>query len=98
MNPKEQQALQEKAQAIEDNLTQDGFRNISAVQDEPNKYYDEHDHPYPSTHVILTGSLYLTLQGVTKELRSGDRCEIPEGAKHSVKIGLEGCVYVTAER
>jgi len=48
--------------------------------------------------VILSGEMTLMLDGQPKTYRSGDRCDVPAGARHSARMGPRGCRYLIGER
>jgi quercetin dioxygenase-like cupin family protein len=79
-------------------LKSQGFRRTYTWQDEPNAFYPEHTHPTETAHVILDGELALTMNGVTRIYRVGERCDVPSGAVHSARMGTEGCRYLIGER
>ena len=79
-------------------LTREGFSHIFVWEDGPNVDYPEHTHRAETAHIILSGEMTLTVGGESKTYRTGERIDVPEGAKHTAKIGPEGCRYVLGER
>jgi quercetin dioxygenase-like cupin family protein len=51
-----------------------------------------------TTHIILSGEMALTMDGVTKTYRAGERCDVPANAVHSARMGPKGCRYLIGER
>ncbi len=88
----------EIVQKWEAKLAKEGFHNVYGWQDEPNKFYPDHDHPYASTHVILKGEMSCTMKGKKVAYTEGMRVEVPANTMHSVKVGPEGCVYIIGEK
>jgi quercetin dioxygenase-like cupin family protein len=85
-------------EALHRQLKSEGFHRTYAWQDEPNAFYPEHTHPTETAHVVLEGELTLTMDGVTRVYRTGERCDVPCGAVHSARMGAKGCRYVIGER
>jgi mannose-6-phosphate isomerase-like protein (cupin superfamily) len=79
-------------------LRDEGFRHTYVWQDGPNAFYPDHTHAAETAHVILTGEMTLMLDGQAKTCRSGDRCDVPAGARHSARMGPRGCRYLIGER
>ncbi len=82
----------------ETQLRREGFDPIYTIQDEPNFVYDEHTHSMMTTHLILAGSMRVTMEGQQREYRAGERVDVPAGIAHDAAIGPEGCTYVVGEK
>ena len=83
---------------LERQLRKEGFRTTYVWQDAPGAYYPDHTHPTETAHVILSGEMALSWDGVSRTCRAGERCDVPAGAVHSAKMGPEGCRYLIGER
>ena len=60
----------------------------------PNQTHPVHYHKIKNeTFHIITGNLTLTLNGVSKKLKSGDIIDIKKNSKHKFKAGPEGCIF-----
>jgi mannose-6-phosphate isomerase-like protein (cupin superfamily) len=79
-------------------LNEEGFRHTYVWQDGPNAFYPDHKHNAETAHIILSGEMTLMLDGEAKTYRTGDRCDVPAGAKHSARMGPHGCRYLIGER
>jgi quercetin dioxygenase-like cupin family protein len=51
-----------------------------------------------TAHIILSGELTLTINGVSTTYRTGERCDVPANAVHSAIIGSHGCRHIIGER
>lgn len=78
-------------------LEQEGFRQTYVWQDAPNASYPDHTHATETAHVILSGEMTLTMDGVSRTYRAGERCDVPAGAVHSARMGPVGCRYLVGE-
>jgi quercetin dioxygenase-like cupin family protein len=85
-------------EALHRQLKTEGFHRTYAWQDEPNAFYPEHTHPTETAHVVLEGELTLTMDGVTRIYRAGERCDVPSASVHSARMGPKGCRYIIGER
>jgi mannose-6-phosphate isomerase-like protein (cupin superfamily) len=79
-------------------LEQEGFGHTYVWQDGPNASYPEHTHATETAHIILSGEMTLTMGGQSHTYRVGERCDVPEGAVHSARMGPTGCRYLIGER
>lgn len=79
-------------------LTREGFSHIFVWEDAPNTDYPEHTHRSETAHIILSGEMTIFTGGKASTYRTGDRCDVPAGAKHSAKMGPSGCRYLVGER
>jgi quercetin dioxygenase-like cupin family protein len=85
-------AIDEKTLAEE--LQREDFRQTYVWQDGPNASYAEHIHNGATAHIILSGEMTLTMYGEAKSYCAGERCDVPAGANHSVRMGPQGCRYL----
>ncbi|HTP69751.1 MAG TPA: cupin domain-containing protein [Dongiaceae bacterium] len=79
-------------------LVSEGFTHTYVWEDVPNARYPNHRHPVETAHIILSGEMTLTLNGVSKSYREGDRCDVPAEAVHAARMGPQGCRYLIGER
>jgi mannose-6-phosphate isomerase-like protein (cupin superfamily) len=79
-------------------LRAEGFAHTYVWQDGPHAFYSDHTHAGLTAHVILDGEMTLTMGGKSQAFRVGDRCDVPAGATHSAKMGLNGCRYLVGEK
>ena len=84
--------------ALEKQLREEGFSHTYVWQDRPHAFYPEHTHPTETAHIILEGEMTLVMDGQTHTFRAGERCDVPAGTGHSVKMGPAGCRYLIGEK
>jgi len=82
---------------LQKSLESEGFSHIYIWQDGPHAHYPDHTHPGLTAHIILSGEMTLTMGGISKTYRVGDRCDVPQGAVHSARMGPNGCRYLVGE-
>jgi quercetin dioxygenase-like cupin family protein len=84
---------------FEQQLRQEGFRQVYVWQDGPDAFYADHTHVMDTAHIILEGEMTLTCGGSTKTYTAGERPpDVPAGAVHSARIGPSGCRYLIGEK
>ena len=79
-------------------LVSEGFSHTYVWEDVPNARYPNHTHGAETAHIVLSGEMTLTMDGVTKTYRKGERCDVPANAVHSARMGPRGCRYLIGER
>ena len=79
-------------------LESEGFTHTYVWEDGPNARYPDHGHGALTAHIILSGEMTLTMNGVSKTYRVGERCDVPAHAVHSARMGAHGCRYLIGER
>jgi len=79
-------------------LESEGFSRTYVWQDGPDVSYPEHTHAAETAHIILNGEMTLTMNGRSATFKTGDRCDVPAGTRHSAKMGPRGCRYLIGER
>ena len=85
--------------AAEQQLRQEGFRDVFAWRDAPHAWYGDHTHAADTAHIILEGEMTLTCGGVTRTYQAGERPpDVPAGAVHSARMGPQGCHYLVGEK
>lgn len=78
-------------------LASEGFTHIYEWTDKPDTEYAEHSHEGKVTFYILKGNIRMTIAGISKEVQTGERCDVPIGAPHTAKVGPEGCTFLVGE-
>lgn len=78
-------------------LEKEGWPHIYEWSDSPGAVYPEHSHQDKVVIFITEGSLSMRMQGETKELKAGDRLNIPPDTLHSATVGQQGCQFVVGE-
>jgi quercetin dioxygenase-like cupin family protein len=84
--------------ALERQLQAEGYEVTYIQKDEPGIEHLDHKHRITSAHIVLEGSMDITLNGVVHHLGSGDRLDVPANANHSAIVGAEGCTYLVGEK
>ena len=87
-----------KEKELSAQLVSEGFSHTFVWQDAPNARYPNHTHEVETAHIILNGEMILTMDGVTRTYREGERCDVPANAVHSALMGPQGCRYLIGER
>ena len=83
---------------LTESLIEEGFSHTYVWQDAPNTFYPEHTHATETAHIILSGEMTLTTAGGSRTFRAGERCDVPAKAKHSARMGAQGCRYLIGEK
>ena len=79
-------------------LVSEGLSHTYVWEDVPNARYPNHTHGVETAHIILSGEMALTMDGVSRTYREGDRCDVPAHTVHSAHMGPNGCRYLIGER
>ena len=58
---------------LTEQLKREGFEHTYVWQDGPNVFYSEHTHETETAHIILDGSMTLTMNGESRTFSSGER-------------------------
>ncbi|MES2831874.1 MAG: AraC family transcriptional regulator [Pseudomonadota bacterium] len=75
-----------------------GFDEVLERNWPPNTQLAVHSHPFDASAVIVQGEMWLSFEGVTRHLRSGDTFDLPRGTTHEERYGDEGAKYWVARR
>ena len=67
---------------------------ISFVRIEPGAEVPLHHHPHEQGGTVIEGSLLMTIDGETRELRTGDVYLAPPHSVHGAIAGPQGCLAV----
>jgi len=59
---------------------------------------DEHTHPFAVQAVVVQGEMWLTIDGLERHLRVGDRFELGCEVPHAERYGDQGATYWVARR
>lgn len=79
-------------------LEKEGFTTIYVWTDAPGTFYDDHTHPVLTAHIILKGTMELTVNGTKRALKAGDRFDVPAGTVHAARVGKDWCTYVIGKK
>lgn len=75
-----------------------GYINIDYKTDSAYKRYPPHSHENLTAHLIVKGSMTLTMFGRPHVLKSGDMLDVPKSVIHEAVMGENGCEFLTAEK
>ncbi|MEK7639218.1 MAG: cupin domain-containing protein [Patescibacteria group bacterium] len=78
-------------------LEDEGFTHVFEWQDKPGTIYQTHTHKGKVTIFITDGSVTFDFSGDKKEVKAGERFDVPVGAPHSAIVGSQGALYVVGE-
>ncbi len=78
-------------------LESEGFINVYEWQDKPGTVYEKHAHQGKVALYVTDGSINFDFEGDKKEVKAGERFDVPIGATHSAVVGPEGWIVIVAE-
>lgn len=84
--------------AFANSMRQQGFDQVLERVWKPLTTIDEHTHPFDAKAVVVSGEMWLTVNGRTKHLLPGGTFELPANLPHSERYGAEGAIYWVARR
>ena len=87
-----------QASEFEQRWSVKGFTHFVTHTDQPHTHYAPHTHEKDFLHFIISGDMTLILDQTSFILSKGQEYLIPAGKEHEVKIGEDGCTYISAER
>jgi quercetin dioxygenase-like cupin family protein len=67
---------------------------INFVRIEPGAEVPLHHHPHEQGGTVIEGTILMTIDGETREMRAGDVYIAPPHAVHGATAGPEGCLVV----
>ncbi len=79
-------------------LLGEGYSDIDEWHDNASVIYPSHQHDGDTAHIVVSGSIFITIDGEEKEYHSGDRFDIATNTVHSVRMGEYGCTYIFGEK
>ena len=78
-------------------LESEGFANVYEWQDSAGTVYPEHAHQGRVSFFVTDGSIVVTINGETKEVKANERYNVPPTVPHSVVVGPEGWIVIIGE-
>jgi quercetin dioxygenase-like cupin family protein len=75
---------------------QQGFGEVLVREWAPNHEVPEHTHAFDVQAQMVSGDFWLTVNGQTRHLRSGDTFQVPRNTPHAEKYGPQGAVFWAA--
>ena len=79
-------------------LAEEGWTDIFVQEDDPHTFYPPHTHEVDAAHIVIKGSMILTMGKEARIVKEGQRVDVPAFAVHSAKVGSDGCTYVIGRR
>lgn len=76
----------------------EGFDEVIERHWEPLTVLETHTHPFGVKAVVTQGQLWLTVDGITRELQPGDTFTLDRDVPHSERYGPQGATYWVARR
>ena len=77
---------------------QEGYDEVLERVWEPNFSNASHDHPFDTDAVVAKGEYWLTMDGKTMHLNTGDSFQVARGVVHSERYGPQGAVFWAARK
>ena len=74
-----------------------GFLSVYDWSDPAGTIYTEHAHKGKVSLFVTDGSCVFYFEGKKKEVKAGERFDVPVGALHSAVVGPEGWIVVVGE-
>lgn len=91
-----EQIRQLRFEDFKEEKLQQGYREVLERRWESNVENELHHHEFTADAIVIEGDFWLTVEGKTRHLLSGDSFHVPALAKHKEKYGPEGCVFWVA--
>ena len=79
-------------------LGQEGYPDPVEVLREPNGRLDHHTHPFEVKALVLSGSIELTINGITSHYSKGSIFHLGFEEPHSETYGPQGVHYLAARK
>ncbi len=76
---------------------EEGFTSIYEWQDPAGTVYEEHSHQGKVSLFVTDGSITFDFCGEKKEVKAGERFDVPVGKMHSALVGPVGAIYIVGE-
>ena len=91
-----EQIRQFRFEDFRDEKLEQGYKEVLERRWEPNTENEMHHHEFTADGIVIQGEFWLTAEGKTRHLQSGDSFNISAMAKHKEKYGSTGCVFWVA--
>lgn len=75
----------------------EGFVSIYEHQDAPGTVYEEHSHEGKVSIFVTDGSITFDFLGEKREIKAGERFDVPVGLSHSAIVGPQGWIVIVGE-
>ena len=75
-----------------------GFDAVLVREWAPGTVVEPHTHAFAADALVVQGEMWLTVDGTTRHLKTGDRFTLDREIAHSERYGSEGATYWVARR
>ncbi len=75
----------------------EGFVSVYEWQDKAGTVYPEHEHQGAVSIFVTDGGVTFDFAGEKREVKAGERFDIPPKTPHSVVVGSKGWICIVAE-
>lgn len=75
----------------------EGFPHVYEWSDPAGTKYDPHSHRGKVSLFVTDGSCTFDFNGESREVKAGERFDVPVGKEHSAVVGPQGWIVIVAE-
>lgn len=75
----------------------ENFASVYEWQDAPGTVYEEHVHQGKVSLFVTDGSITFDFSGEKREIKAGERFDVPPGKLHSAIVGPQGWIAIIGE-
>ncbi len=75
----------------------EGFASVYEWQDPAGTVYEEHSHKGRVSLFVTDGSITFDFSGQKREIRAGERFDVPVSIPHSAGVGPQGWIVIVGE-
>lgn len=79
-------------------LNRDGFPEPVKVQQAPNGYLEDHEHPFEVRALVMEGSIAITINGHKNIYNTGDIFQLAFKQPHAESYGPDGVKYLASRK
>jgi len=90
------QIRQLRFEDFRDEKLEQGYQEVLERSWGPNSENEMHHHEFTADAIVIEGEFWLTVEGKTQHLQSGDSFHVPAQVEHKEKYGPAGCVFWVA--
>ncbi len=76
---------------------EEDFTSVYEWQDAAGTVYEEHAHKGKVSLFVTDGSIIFDFEGEKREVRSGERFDVPVNKRHSATVGPQGWIVIVGE-
>jgi len=76
----------------------EGFASVYEWQDKPDTTYPLHEHQGAVSIFVTDGSITFDFSGEKREIKAGERFDVPPKTPHSAVVGPQGWIGIVAEQ